>query len=59
LAEEISRIGLSDALLKYNSKPLEKEAKSIVAGRIFLRFLNRLFRIQIIAGDIMQFESGK
>jgi hypothetical protein len=31
LAEKISRFGLSDALLKYNSKPLEKEAKSIVA----------------------------
>jgi len=59
LAEEISRIELSDALLKYNSKPLGKEAKNIEAGPIFLQFLNRLFRIQILSGDIMQFESGK
>jgi hypothetical protein len=58
LAEKISRFGLSDALLKYNSKPLEKEAKSIVAG-LFLQFLKGLFRIQILSGDIMQFESGK
>jgi hypothetical protein len=32
LLEEISRIGLVDALQKYHNKPLEKEAKSIVAG---------------------------
>jgi hypothetical protein len=32
LVEEISRIGLVDALQKYHNKPLEKEAKSIVAG---------------------------
>ena len=58
LAEEISRLGLSDALLKYYNKPLEREAKSIVAGPSFLQFLNRLFRIQILSGDIIQFESG-
>ena len=58
LVEEISRIGLVDALQKYHNKPLEKEAKSIVAGPSFLQFLNKLFQIQISAGDIIQFESG-
>jgi hypothetical protein len=58
LVEEISRLGLSDSLLKYYNKPLEKEAKSIVAGPSFLQFLNRLFRIHISAGDIIHFESG-
>ena len=58
LAEEVSRLGLSDSLLKYYNKPLEKEAKSIVAGPSFLQFLNRLFRIQILSGDIIQFESS-
>jgi hypothetical protein len=29
-----------------------------VAGPIFLQFLNTLFQIQILAGDIIQFESG-
>ena len=58
LVEEISRMGLVDALQKYNNKPLEKEAKSIVAGPSFLQFLNKLFQIQISAGDVIQFESG-
>jgi dihydroorotase len=58
LVEEISRLGLDDALQKYHNKPLEKEAKSIVAGPSFLQFLNKLFQIQISAGDIIQFESG-
>ena len=58
LVEEISRLGLVDALQKYHNKPLEKEAKSIVAGPSFLQFLNKLFQIQISAGDIIQFESG-
>jgi hypothetical protein len=57
LVEEISRLGLVDALQKYHHKPLEKEAKSIVAGPSFLQFLNKLFQIQISAGDIIQFES--
>jgi hypothetical protein len=57
LVEEISRLGLVDALQKYHNKPLEKEAKSIVAGPSFLQFLNKLFQIQISAGDIIQFES--
>ena len=59
LVEEISRLGLVDALQKYHNKPLEKEAKSIVAGPSFLQFLNKLFQIHISAGDIIQFESGK
>jgi hypothetical protein len=58
LVEEISRIGLVDALQKYHNKPLEEEAKSIVAGPSFLQFLNKLFQIQISAGDVIQFESG-
>ena len=36
LVEEISRLGLVDALQKYHNKPLVKEAKSIVAGPSFL-----------------------
>ena len=58
LVEEISRLGLVEAMQKYHNKPLEKEAKSIVAGPSFLQFLNKLFRIQIAGGDILQFESG-
>jgi hypothetical protein len=58
LVEEISRMGLVDALQKYHNKPFEKEAKSIVAGPSFLQFLNKLFQIQISAGDVIQFESA-
>jgi len=57
LVEEISTLGLVDALQKYHNKPLEKDAKSIVAGPSFLQYLNK-FQIQISAGDIIQFESG-
>ena len=39
LAEEISRLGLADTLLKYFNKPFEKEAKSIVAGPKLLAVL--------------------
>ncbi|MDQ3903076.1 MAG: hypothetical protein M3247_05510 [Thermoproteota archaeon] len=35
----------------------EHEAKSIVAGPSFMQFLNKLFKTQIAAGDILQFES--
>jgi hypothetical protein len=58
LVEELSNIGLTEILKKYYNKPLEHEAKSIVAGPSFIQFLNKLFRIQIAAGDILQFESG-
>jgi hypothetical protein len=58
LVDQLSRLGLVDALQKYHNKPLEKEAKSIVAGPSFLQYLNKLFQIQISAGDIIQFESG-
>ena len=58
LVEEISRLGLVDALQKYHNKPLEKEAKSIVAGPSFLQYLNRLFQIQLTTGDIINLESG-
>ena len=58
LVEELSNIGLDEALKKYYNKPLEHEAKSIVAGPSFMQFLNKLFKTQIAAGDILQFESG-
>jgi hypothetical protein len=57
LVEELSNIGLQDALKKYYTKPFEHEAKSIVAGPSFMQYLNKLFKIQISAGDILQFES--
>ena len=58
LVEEIGKLGLNDTLQKYYGKPLEKEARSIVAGPSFLQFLNKLFQTQISAGDVIQFESG-
>jgi hypothetical protein len=57
LVEELSNIGLQDTLKKYYNKPFEHEAKSIVAGPSFMQFLNKLFKIQIASGDILQFES--
>jgi hypothetical protein len=57
LVEELSNVGLNDALKKYYNKPFEHEAKSIVAGPSFMQFLNKLFKTQIAAGDILQFES--
>ena len=56
LVETISESGLEDGLHKFYDKPLEKETKSILAGPSFLQFLNKLFRIQISGGDIIQFE---
>jgi len=56
--EEISKLGLVDALQEYHNKPLEREAKSIVAGPSFLQYLSKLFQTQISAGDIIKFESG-
>src|SRR6185503_21056442 len=58
LVEDLSDIGLGDALKKYYNKPFEHEAKSIVAGPSFMQYLNKLFKIQISAGDILQFESN-
>jgi hypothetical protein len=58
LVEELSDIGLADTLKKYYNEPVEHEAKSIVAGPSFMQYLNKLFRIQIAAGDILQFESN-
>ena len=55
--EELSKIGLADTLEKYYNKPLEHEAKNIVAGPTFIQYLNKLFKIQIAAGDVLQFES--
>ena len=43
-----------EVLQKYHNKPLEKEAKSIVAGPSFLQYLNKLFQIKISAGDQTQ-----
>ena len=59
LVEELSNIGLADTLKKYYNEPVEHEVKSIVAGPSFLQYLNKLFKIQIAAGDILQFESDK
>jgi hypothetical protein len=58
LVDQIGKLGLVDALQKYHNKPLEMEARSIVAGPSFLQYLNKLFKIQISAGDIIEFESG-
>jgi hypothetical protein len=58
LVEELSNTGLVDTLKKYYNKPFEHEAKSIVAGPSFMQYLNKLFKTQIAAGDILQFESG-
>jgi len=58
LVEELSNMGLPEILKKYYNKPFEHEARSIVAGPSFIQFLNKLFKIQIAAGDILQFESG-
>ena len=58
LVEEIGNIGLDQTLSKYYTKPFEHEAKSIVAGPSFMQYLNKLFKIQIAAGDILQFESN-
>jgi hypothetical protein len=58
LVEELSNIGLTEILKKYYNKPFEHEAKSIVAGPSFIQFLNKLFKTQVAAGDILQFESG-
>jgi len=58
LVEELSNMGLTETLNKYYKKPLEREAKSIVAGPSFIQFLNKIFKIQIAAGDILQFESA-
>ena len=58
LVEELGNVGLTDALKKHYKKPMEHEAKSIVAGPSFIQFLNKQFRIQIAAGDIIQFESA-
>ena len=57
LVEELSDVGLTTTLKKYYSEPVEHEAKSIVAGPTFIQYLNKLFKTQIAAGDILQFES--
>jgi hypothetical protein len=58
LVEEISDAGLMDTLKKYYNQPFEHEARSLVAGPSFMQYLNRLFKTQIAAGDILQFEAG-
>ncbi|HEY6756733.1 MAG TPA: hypothetical protein VI037_05030 [Nitrososphaera sp.] len=58
LVEELGNIGLGEALKKYYNKPLEHEAKSIVAGPSFMQYLNKLFKTSIAGGDILQFESN-
>jgi hypothetical protein len=58
LVGEISGLGLDEGLQKYYNSPREREAKSIVAGPSFLQFLNKLFQIQISAGDIINLDSA-
>ena len=58
LVGEISNAGLLEGLQKYYNPPMEKEAKSIVAGTSFLQFLNKSFQIQISSGDIINLESA-
>jgi hypothetical protein len=58
LVEKISNIGLIETLKKYYNQPFDHEAKSLVAGPSFIQYLNRLFKTQIAAGDILQFESA-
>ena len=58
LVGQVSTSGLAVTLEKYYEKPVEKQAKSIVAGPSFLQFLDRLFKIQITAGDIIQLSSS-
>ena len=41
LVEELSNIGLTDTLKKYYNEPVEHEAKSIVAGPIFIQYLDK------------------
>lgn len=55
--DNIKKCRLPRLLKKYYSKPFEHEAKSIVAGPSFMQYLNKLFKTQIAAGDILQFES--
>lgn len=58
LVELISNAGLVETLKTYYNPPFEHDAKSIVAGPSFIQYLNRLFKTQIAAGDILQFESA-
>lgn len=58
LIENLSQLGLTNALEKYYNKPVERETKSIVAGPSFLQFLDNLFKIHITPGDIIELEYG-
>ena len=58
LIENLSQIGLTNALEKYYDKPVERQTKSIVAGPSFLQFLDNLFKIHITTGDIIELEYG-
>ena len=58
LIKQLANLGLEVTLQKYYNKPVEKEAKSIVAGPSFLDFLNKLFQVQITTGDIIHLQSA-
>jgi hypothetical protein len=58
LIENLSQLGLTNALEKYYNKPVERETKSIVAGPSFLQFLDNLFKIHITPGDVIELEYG-
>jgi hypothetical protein len=47
LVEALSNIGLIEVLKKYYNKPLEHEARSIVAGPSFIQYLNKLFCLNL------------
>jgi hypothetical protein len=46
LVEEISKLGLVDALQEYHKKPLEREGKSIVAGPSFLQYFKLKYQLE-------------
>jgi len=61
LVDQISRLGLVDALQKYHNKPLEKEAKSIVAGPSFLQYFEQViskfkFKYQLVTSYSLNLE---
>ena len=58
LIENLSQLGLTNALKKYFNNPIEIETKSIVAGPSFLQFLDNLFKTHITPGDIIELEYG-
>ena len=59
LIENLSQVGLENALEKHYDRPVQRETKSIVAGLSFLLYLNNLFQSHTTPGDIIELEYGK